>query len=323
ATFDLTYQLGNASWSPSYDAALDTETGEVTLTQAAHVRQRSGESWERAKVTVSTARPSTGAAMPELHPWWIDFQQPPAPLLRESRAKTLQDNEMLAGAMAPEGEPAEMSQAQTLTSDFSVRYAIPGRVTIPADNSKHRFVLNRQTLKTELQARSAPRLDRRAFLYAELDYQGEAPLLPGPWQLQRDGTFVGSQHNPALRPGETIALAFGADDAIAIDYQQLSDERGKQGLINRAQNVQRSYRITVTSHHTRKLPVSIFDQLPVSRDESIKVSLTKGSTPPSGRDVNDRPGVLEWTRTLEANEGWIIDFGYQVSYPQDEKVPGF
>lgn len=323
ATFELSYQLGNASWSPVYDAALDTEKGEIQLTQAAYIRQSSGEAWDKARLTVSTARPSAGAAMPELHPWWIDFQQPPQPLARESRAKSLQADEMLAGVATPQAAPAEVSEAQAISSDFTVRYAIPGRVTVPADNSKHRFVLNTQRLKAELQARSAPRLDRRAFLYAELDYQGEAPLLPGPWQLQRDGTFVGSRHNDALRPGETIALAFGADDAIAIDYQPLKDERGQQGLISREQTVQRNYRISVTSHHTRQLPVSIFDQLPVSRDESIKVSLARGSTPPTSRNVEERAGVLAWTRTLGANEEWTIDFGYEVSYPQDKKVPGF
>lgn len=323
ATFELSYQLGNASWSPIYDAALDTESGEVTLTQAAYIRQSSGEAWDKAKLTVSTARPSAGAAMPELSPWWIDFQQPPQPLARDTRAKSMQADEMLAGVAQPQAAPAEVIEAEAITSDFAVRYAIPGRVTVPADNSKHRFVLHTQRLEAELQARSAPRLDRRAFLYAELDYQGEAPLLPGPWQLQRDGTFVGSQHNDALRPGETIALAFGADDAIAIDYQPLKDERGQQGLIKREESVQRSYRISVTSHHTRELPVSIFDQLPVSRDESIKVSLSRGSTPPTSRDVEERAGILAWTRTLGANEEWTIDFGYEVSYPQDKKVPGF
>jgi uncharacterized protein (TIGR02231 family) len=266
--------------------------------------------------------------MPEMRPWWIDFSRPqPKPLLekRMKAERSMQADEMLAGTYAPEPNamPAEVKTAQAVSSEFSVRYRIPGRVTVPADNSRHRFVLNQQEMGVELAARTAPKLDNRAFLYAELTYKGDSPLLPGPWQLQRDGNFVGSHNNPALRPGEKLALAFGADDAIEVDYKLLKNEREKQGLISREVNVQRRYRMTLTNHHKRKLPVSVFDQLPVSRDEDIKVTLADGSTRPSDRDVKDRAGVLEWKRSMDPGEKWIIHFGYDVSYPQDKKVPGF
>ncbi|MGM0594654.1 MAG: mucoidy inhibitor MuiA family protein [Pseudomonadota bacterium] len=324
ASFELSYQLGSASWSPVYDAALDTEKGEMLLTQAAYIRQSSGETWDNARVSVSTTRPSSGSAMPTLHPWWIDFAQPK--LLRESRQK-MQADEALAGAIAPRSaapqKEAEVSQAQSVGTDFSVRYAIPGRVTVPADNSRHRFVLSRESHPVTLLARTAPRLDERAFLYAELDYQGDGPLLPGPWQLQRDNTFVGTHHNEALRPGETIALAFGGDEAIEVEHQLLKDERAEEGIINREERVQRRYRLTLTNHHQRKLPISVFDQLPVSRDERIQVEMAKDSNRPNQRDVNDRSGVLEWKRSLAPGEKWTIHFGYNVSYPQDKEVPGF
>lgn len=320
ADFALTYQLHGASWSPHYDAALDTASGKLTLTQAATIRQNTGEAWQRARITVSTARPSAGAAMPQLHPWWIDFARPmPLPEARMKAGRSVQADEMLAAQPGA----AEQRQAQVQGSDFSVRYRIPGEVTVPADNSRHRFVLTRQTLQTQLHARTAPKLDSRAFLYASLTYEGETPLLAGPWQLQRDGTYVGSIDNPVLRPGQSLALAFGTDDAIGVDYKLLKDEREKQGLISREENIQRRYRITLTNHHQRKLPVSVFDQLPVSRDESIKVSLSEDSTRPSDRDVEARAGVLEWKRTLDPGESWTIHFGYDVRYPQDKQVPGF
>jgi uncharacterized protein (TIGR02231 family) len=323
ATFELSYQLGGASWSPLYDAALATESGELQLTQAAVVRQGTGEDWEGAQLTVSTARPSAGAAMPELHPWWIDFQRPRP--LRESRAKSMVADEMLAGAMAPQAEPAEAEEISAVAqaSEFSLRYRIPGRVSVPADNSKHRFVLHQQRLGVALSARSAPRFDRRAFLYAELDYAGENPLLPGPWHLQRDGSYVGTQHNEALRPGQHISLAFGADEAIEVAYRQLKDERARQGLINREQRLERRYRIEATNHHQRPLPVTLFDQIPVARDEAIKVTLLEEGTAPSEQDVDDRPGVLAWEATLKPQQKQTIDFGYAVSYPLDRKVPGF
>lgn len=329
AEFDLTYQLGGASWTPIYDASLDTEKGDITLTQVAHVQQTTGEDWRQAQLTVSTARPSDGAAMPEILPWWVDFQQPrrelkkskPVMMKKEAPRKMAEGS----GVLAFEKDFADIMdvESQAQVSEFSVSYRIPGRVTVPANNSRQRFVLNKQSLHAKLAARLAPKLDPRAFLYGELDYQGDTPLLPGQWRLQRDGTFIGTQDNEALRPGEQLALAFGADDAIEVDYKQLKDERGKQGLISREQRVERRYNIQITNHHNRTLPVTVYDQLPVSRDEDIKVELLEESTPPTERNVKDKPGVLAWKEMLQSQQKKTIIFGYAVSYPLDRRVPGF
>jgi uncharacterized protein (TIGR02231 family) len=329
ARFTLSYQLPNATWTPGYEAHLATEQGKLDITQAASVRQSSGEDWSNVTLTVSTARPSAGAVMPELSPWWIDF---PRPVPRASRLRMEKKaqfaDEMVAGAMAPMEEPlaeadAEEIVATTQASEFSVRYRIPGRVSVPADNSQQRFVLTKQQFKTTLGARTTPKRDPRAFLYAEFDYSGETPLLAGTWQLQRDGVYVGKSRQKVVRPGEPLALAFGPDDAIKVEYQLLQDERGKQGLINRERRVERRYLINITNGHKLAVPVSVFDQIPVPRDEAIKVALSKDSSKPSETDVDERKGVLKWQRDLKPGGKAEIKFGYSVSFPQDKNVPGF
>jgi uncharacterized protein (TIGR02231 family) len=233
---------------------------------------------------------------------------------------------MVAGAMAP-AEPqlaeAEEKVATTQASAFSVRYRIPGRVSVPADNSRQRFVLSKQQFDTNLTARTTPKRDPRAFLYAEFDYRGETPLLAGTWQLQRDDVYVGESRQQVVRPGEPLALAFGPDDAIEVEHKLLKDERGKQGLINRERRVERRYHISVSNGHKLSLPVSVYDQLPVARDETIKVALSKDSSKPSEVDVDERPGVLKWQRELKPGGKMEINFGYSVSYPQDKQLPGF
>ncbi len=327
AQLDLSYQLAGASWTPVYDAALDTETAKVMLTQAASISQSTGEDWRGAQITVSTARPGAGTAMPELTPWWVDFYQPPQPLAKRrlQESKVEMADEMLAGVMAPSAMPQEAEEvvASEERSEFSVRYRIPGKVTVPADSSRHRFILAKQTLKASLTARTAPKLDPRAFLYAEIKYAGESPLLPGQWQLQRDGNFIGSSNNPALLPGETMALPFGSDDAIEIEYRQVKDERGRSGLISREQRIERQYLITVTNHHGAAIPLTVFDQLPVSRDKAITVELLDKSTAPSRQNVENRAGVVAWDKTVKPQEQLRIDFGFAVSFPQDRQVPGF
>ncbi len=55
----------------------------------------------------------------------------------------------------------------------------------------------------------------------------------------------------------------------------------------------------------------------------IEVELLRGSTKVSERDVEKRKGVLAWRATYEQGETRTIKFGYAVSYPDGEAVPGF
>ena len=41
--------------------------------QIGEVRQRTGEDWSNVRLTLSTARPSVSARLPELDPWFIEF----------------------------------------------------------------------------------------------------------------------------------------------------------------------------------------------------------------------------------------------------------
>jgi uncharacterized protein (TIGR02231 family) len=68
---EFSYQLGDAWWWPVYDARLNTESGKIDLVQLAQVQQRTGEDWSNVKLTLSTARPSAGAALPDLQTWFL------------------------------------------------------------------------------------------------------------------------------------------------------------------------------------------------------------------------------------------------------------
>jgi uncharacterized protein (TIGR02231 family) len=322
ASFELSYQVPGASWSPVYDARLATESRALQLTQAAWVRQASGEDWSDVALTLSTARPAAGAAMPELDPWWIDFMRPMPAAPRVMLE--MKSDDMLAGVMsAAPAREAEEQVAEAAVGDFAVSYRVPGKVSVTADNSRQRFVLERQDITVQLAARSAPRLDSRAFLYAEFDYAGAAPLLPGAWRLTRDDTYVGEVMQPVLRPGARLALAFGSDDAVEVQYHVVKDERSEKGVFSKDNRVERRYRIEVHNRHRIALPVSIYDQIPVARDQQIKVALTEDTTPPGERDVDGRVGVLAWKQELKPQGKQVIQFGYSVSFPQGRDVPGF
>jgi uncharacterized protein (TIGR02231 family) len=333
ATLALTYQVPNASWNPLYEARLDSETGEVLLTQAGEVRQHTGEDWTDVAVTLSTARPALGALVPELEPWFIRVGEPVDRLTEQEGVggfyrKNEADELAAAGARkdpaaAPAPEtPIERGAAAFAGSEFAAEYKIAGRGTIPADGSSHRFTIADRTLSSTLSVVATPRLAPVGYLIAAAKHAGEEPLLPGPVSVFRDGSYVGLAHLALTAPGEEVTLSFGADDKVKIEYRLVSDGESQEGLISTDRRIERQYLTKVANHHARALEITVLDQMPVSQDERIEVELLNSTTKPTETDLDDRKGVLAWRYLYQPEEQREIHFGYAVTAPEDVPILG-
>lgn len=126
-----------------------------------------------------------------------------------------------------------------------------------------------------------------------------------------------------LRPGEQQKFSFGIDDKVRVEYRLVEGERSSEGLINKDRRQERRYLTKVTNHHERVMAITVLDNLPLPRDELIEVDLLKYTTAPSETDVEDRKGVLAWVADYQPGESQEIHFGYAVTYPEDQQVPGF
>lgn len=71
ATVSLTYLVRQARWTPTWDVQLDPEKSLVTVSLAGIVSQSSGEDWDDAQLTLSTAIPSSAVKAPKLLTWKI------------------------------------------------------------------------------------------------------------------------------------------------------------------------------------------------------------------------------------------------------------
>ncbi|WNG61260.1 mucoidy inhibitor MuiA family protein [Archangium gephyra] len=90
ATLTLTYVTSNARWYPAYELRLEPESNRVQVAFSGRVSQESGEDWEDAALTLSTALPATATTVPELATWKIGqrerFIPTPAPVPDSWRA---------------------------------------------------------------------------------------------------------------------------------------------------------------------------------------------------------------------------------------------
>jgi hypothetical protein len=75
----LSYQVSNVGWAPIYDARLDMTSKKLDFIHYGSVWQNSGEDWQDIALTLSTAQPGQGAALPETTSVWLSVYKPPAP----------------------------------------------------------------------------------------------------------------------------------------------------------------------------------------------------------------------------------------------------
>jgi uncharacterized protein (TIGR02231 family) len=320
ARLELRYQVPGAGWRPLYEARLDSEAGRVTLVQRGEVTQGTGEAWADVELTLSTARPGAEARMPEIEPWWVDIQEVrplPAPSTVARDAAKAEASEEAGAA------PATPIMAELVASEIAASYRVPALASVAADRAPKLFTLSERELPVRLEARTTPKLAPTAFLYATGAFPGPEPALPGPLLLFRDGAFGGRGELPLTRPGETLALPFGADERIAVAYRQETGLRSSEGIFNRERRLERRYRIEVTNRHGVMLPITVIDQLPVPQDERIRVELLGDTSPPTNRDPDGRLGVLEWTYDYNPGEQRLIRLGFAVRHPEDQQITGF
>ena len=330
AQVKISYQIPGASWSPLYDARLDLASEKVALTQLGQVRQVTGEDWPGVALTLSTSRPFEGVTLPDLDSWLIDFPQvilqeraraaAPVPSMKESFRDELSRSDVAGFA---EESKAKSLSAVIAATEFSAEYQIPGRSNVPSDNAAHKFTIGEDVMKVDLAVRTVPKITPKAYLFARANYNGSAPLLSGPVSVFRDGAFIGKTQIKLLRPDEEFKLSFGVDDKVRVKYRLATGERSNEGIIRNKKRVEKQYMTTINNYHARPIEVSVMDQLPVPQDERIKVELLRDSTEPTDRDPEGKLGVVTWMHTYAPNEERVIQFGYAVSYPKDETVPGF
>ncbi|MBN1936448.1 MAG: mucoidy inhibitor MuiA family protein [Anaerolineae bacterium] len=334
-TLDLEYTTrGGASWQPLYDLRLLTEEGDpqVELTYLGEVKQSTGEDWLGVDLTLSTARPSVSAQIPELSTWYVDILRPlpppsAAPAIRGmgmvADMEVMRKAEFSLGAAVPAPEalppaPAEVMQASVDTSGAAVTFHIPRKADIPADNTPHKTTVLLLRFAPKLDFVAVPKQSDEVYRRATIQNKSEVTLLPGPLTLFHGGEFVGRANLVKVAPGEEFETTLGIDDRIKVERELALDEVGKQFIGDR--RVHRyAYEVKVQNLLPCAATVVVKDQLPVAANEEIKIKAEPIVPEPAQQtDL----GELTWELSLAAQQKQTIRFEFTVTAPRSQTVTG-
>ncbi|AGC43877.1 TonB-dependent receptor [Myxococcus stipitatus DSM 14675] len=178
ATVRLSYLVPqNARWYPRYELQLHPETQRVQVAFSGRVSQETGEDWTRARLTLSTAQPSTLTQLPKLPTWKLGVAERfiPRPQRKAGQARPLLP--VLTPAPEPDFEQVLRQWLQARAASMPLKPAATSGTLVGT--------------VIDSQARSP---------VADVVVSAHSPSLPGEQLVVTDAQ--GRYRIPALPPGE-------------------------------------------------------------------------------------------------------------------------
>ncbi|MEW6682807.1 MAG: mucoidy inhibitor MuiA family protein [Nitrospirota bacterium] len=324
----VSYVVESAAWSPIWDARLDADKQTIALSLYGSVRQTSGEDWIDVSLALSTAQPTRGIEVPDLPPQYLDIIRPlpaapAAGLLQKGRADELRAMGTMESLEDKDaGVPMEAAEAAVTQGLLAATFTAPRRESVDSSGTPRRAFLSTFPLKAELTRLAAPKLDEQTVLTAKATNESGPVLLPGPVNVFLGDELTGQTFLPLVPPGDEIKLAFGPDDRVKVERKIIERKHETTGVFSKEDLYRYRIRTTVKNLYPTPVTVTILDQVPISRDETIKVTILDGSTKPTESEDPIKPGVRRYTYTLQPKAEQVIELGYEVRFPKGQMVGG-
>ena len=160
-----------------------------------------------------------------------------------------------------------------------------------------------------------PKLEKDAFLLAEMADWSQYSLLEGESNLYFEDGFVGrSILNPAALQ-DTLQISMGRDRSIVMQREKV-DQFSKKRTIGSNITESRGYEITLKNNKSQAVTLQLKDQIPVSVNSTIAV--TTGEL--SGGVLDPVTGIVTWEISLPPGGQQKLSLRYEVKYPKSERV---
>lgn len=322
---NISYVVPNAGWMPSYDLRVEDINSPVKLFYKAQVYQNSGVAWNDVKLTLSTGNPAEGAQAPTLNPWYLQFYTPRPPVYANQAYNNGVVGSYKRGEAAMDAsvevEEAKLTNSsmdryvQVDNSGINTSFDIELAYTIPSDGQQHNVAVKKYELPATYRYYSVPKLDRDAFLQAQITNWEDLNLLPAQTNIFYEGTYVGQGYIDVRNVKDTMNISLGRDKKIVVRRERDKELRTVRTI---GSNVKETFVYKISLRNTRNKPIDIvvLDQVPISNENNIEIT----DRELGGGAYNETTGAVTWKLKLQPNEQKELKFGYTVKYPKGTNI---
>jgi len=243
-------------------------------------------------------------------------------LKKKSRRKAASSRSSVVGGKRAQDADAPMKvlTAKQEQNDTSVNYHIDRKCTIESDGKDHKITIKVITLPATFEYVCVPSKSNKAFLRASMLNDTGDHLLEGKMNVFMENFFITSSNFKATIPGEPIKIYLGPDPAIYVGTRPTGGKDKESGLIQawRKGHITIKHVTYIKNNKTEKISVALFEQLPFSQTEKIRVQQETSRE----KATIDSYSLLCWEFTLDAGEEKPIALQYSVTHPKDQPVVG-
>lgn len=313
---DINYLTNNASWSPFYDLRADNINSPINLMYKAKVLQNTGIDWKKVKLTLSSGNPNQNNTAPILQAWFLRYGYPRTYGYVNDDAKM---NEVVVTGYGVKKDAAPQSSISNYTTINENQLNVSFDIDIPYDilsNGKaHSVALKDLKLPATYKYYAVPKVEKEAFLLAEISEYSKFNLLPGEANIIFEGMYVGKTMINPNQTSDTLNLSMGRDKKIAIKREKIADKSGTKFLSGYKEQTF-TYDITVKNNKKEAIEMLLKDQYPISTDKEITIELLDNGK----AKVNAETGILTWDVKLGAGETKKFRISYKIKYPKDKFI---
>jgi TonB-dependent SusC/RagA subfamily outer membrane receptor len=199
--------------------------------------------------------------------------------------------------------------------ELNISFDIDIPYDILSNGKDHSVTLKDLKIPASYKYYAVPRVDKEAFLLAEISDYSKFNLLPGEANIIFEGMYVGKTTINPNQTADTLNLSMGRDKKIAIKREKVADKSGTKFLSSYKEQTF-TYEITVKNNKKEAIEMLLKDQYPISTDKDITVELLDNGK----AKENTETGILTWELKLDAGETKKIRISYKVKYPKDKVI---
>jgi uncharacterized protein (TIGR02231 family) len=318
--FEFSFITWQAGWNAVYDIRANDVNEPVELVIKASVNQSTGEDWNNIPLTLSTGDPRANFQIPMLSTWFLRFiapMPPPPPPVR--MREMVVDDEMILEFAESDVEvfqlPAIHDRTFLRETRTTIEYHIDIPFTLVSGNKPQIVEVQKNQLAAEYNYFAVPKLSREAFLLAKITGWEEHVRLPGGANVFFEGAYVGRSYLDPETTTDTLEISLGNDRGVVLERNRLT-EFSRKGILGRRTTETVAWELSVRNTRNREITINIQDQIPVSTDANIQVTLEERS----GAQYDESTGKLNWRMNLGPSETQKRTFSYSVRYPSDKQL---
>lgn len=194
---------------------------------------------------------------------------------------------------------------------LDVTYDIDLPYDVPTNGKQQIATLKEATVPAFYKYYSVPKLDKDAYLLAEVSDWEKLNLIPGEANIIFEGTYVGKSFIDPASTNDTLNLTLGKDKRVVIKREKLADFSSVKFLgTNKLQTI--TYELTVKNNKKDAISLILKDQYPISTNKEIEVELLQSSDAANNAEI----GVLTWKLELAPGESKKVRISYSAKYPK-------